>query len=112
MDCVGSRLHLAFCLWQLGCPRSGKDTDKRNLTLVDDTCTEITLTLWGDLAKQDEMRWMGNPVVAFKGVKVSSYFLCRGARDRKEEFCLIRKKFQLLDGDTLHHTKNLGKEKE
>ena len=51
--------------------RAGKETDKRNLTLVDDTCTEISLTLWGASAKGDERRWEGNPVVAFKGVKVS-----------------------------------------
>ncbi|CAN0407047.1 unnamed protein product, partial [Laminaria digitata] len=49
----------------------GKETDKRNITLVDDTCTEISLTLWGQSAKEDERRWEGNPVVAFKGVKVS-----------------------------------------
>ncbi|CAM9482030.1 unnamed protein product [Ascophyllum nodosum] len=53
--------------------RSGKETEKRNLTLVDDTCTEITLTIWGGLAKEDERRWDGNPVVAFKGVKLSDY---------------------------------------
>lgn len=51
--------------------RAGKETDKRNLTLVDDTCTEIILTLWGASAKDDERRWEGNPVVAFKGVKVT-----------------------------------------
>lgn len=57
------------------CGRAGKETDKRNLTLVDDTCTEITLTLWGSTAKADERRWEGNPVVAFKGVKVM-YLMC------------------------------------
>ncbi|CAN0554365.1 unnamed protein product, partial [Ectocarpus sp. 8 AP-2014] len=50
--------------------RAGKQLDKRNLILVDDTCTEINLTLWGDMAKADGSRWEGNPVVAFKGVKV------------------------------------------
>lgn len=71
---------LTYCssLVAAWCPRSGKDTNKRNLTLVDDTCTEITLTLWGDLAKQDEMRWMGNPVIAFKGIKVTSRYVSSG----------------------------------
>ncbi|CAM9133630.1 unnamed protein product [Ectocarpus fasciculatus] len=53
--------------------RQGKQLDKRNLVLVDDTCTEINLTLWGALAKADGARWEGNPVVAFKGVKVSDF---------------------------------------
>lgn len=52
--------------------RAGKETDKRDLTLVDDTCTEISITLWGSSAKADESRWEGSPVVAFKGVKVSA----------------------------------------
>lgn len=50
--------------------RAGKETGKRNLTLVDDTCTEITLALWGDSAQPSE-GWEGNPVVAFKGIKAS-----------------------------------------
>lgn len=50
--------------------RTGKEIEKRNLTLVDDTCTEIQLTLWGESAKQDEARWQDSPIVAFKGVKV------------------------------------------
>ncbi|CAN0530593.1 unnamed protein product [Ectocarpus sp. 12 AP-2014] len=53
--------------------RAGKQLDKRNLVLVDDTCTEINLTLWGDMAKADGSRWEGNPVVAFKGVKLSDF---------------------------------------
>eukprot|EP00903_Cladosiphon_okamuranus_P009556 g9099.t1 len=52
--------------------KSGKETGKRNLTLVDDTCTEITLALWGEMAQPSE-GWEGNPVVAFKGVKLSDY---------------------------------------
>lgn len=51
--------------------RAGKELDKRNLTLVDDTCTEITLTLWGEGARASGERWEGNPVVAFKGIKVN-----------------------------------------
>lgn len=50
--------------------RAGKEVEKRNLTLVDDTCTEISLTLWGASAKQDGSQWESCPVVAFKGVKV------------------------------------------
>lgn len=51
--------------------RAGKETGKRNLILVDDTCTEITLSLWGDMGQADPAQWEGNPVVAFKGIKVS-----------------------------------------
>lgn len=53
--------------------RTGKETGRRNLTLVDDTCTEITLTIWGDTAQGSEERWDGNPVIAFKSVKVRVY---------------------------------------
>lgn len=40
---------------------------------MDDTCTEITLTLWGDSAQPSDC-WEGNPVVAFKGIKVSTLY--------------------------------------
>ncbi|CAM9450721.1 unnamed protein product [Scytosiphon promiscuus] len=53
--------------------RAGKETGKRNLVLVDDTCTEITLSLWGDMGQANPAQWEGNPVVAFKGVKLSDY---------------------------------------
>ncbi|CAN0355303.1 unnamed protein product [Pylaiella littoralis] len=53
--------------------KAGKELEKRNLTLVDDTCTEITLTLWGEAAKANGDRWEGNPVIAFKGLKLSDY---------------------------------------
>lgn len=57
--------------------RTGKELAKRNLTLVDDTCTEISMTIWGEKAKESGEQWEGNPVVAWKGVKVSPclYFL-------------------------------------
>eukprot|EP00752_Nemacystus_decipiens_P010206 g9095.t2 len=52
--------------------RAGKETGKRNMTLVDDSCTEISMTLWGSIGQSSE-GWEGNPVVAFKGVKLSEY---------------------------------------
>ncbi len=53
--------------------RTGKELAKRNLTLVDDTCTEISMTIWGEKAKESGEQWEGNPVVAWKGVKVSPF---------------------------------------
>lgn len=49
-----------------------KELFKRDLTLIDDSLTEIRITLWGDRARQ-EGPWARQPVVAFKGIKVSDY---------------------------------------
>lgn len=51
--------------------RQGKSLIKRDLTLVDQTGYNVSLTLWG---KQSE-QWnhFDNPVVAFKGLKVGEY---------------------------------------
>jgi len=50
-----------------------KELFKRDLVLVDDSNTEIQMTLWGDRAREDGGQWMSNPVIAVKGVKVSDY---------------------------------------
>ena len=49
----------------------GKKLLKRDLTLVDDSLSEIRLTLWGDKAEQP-VDWSAGPIVAFKGVRGAS----------------------------------------
>ncbi|KAL1741354.1 hypothetical protein HDZ31DRAFT_84875 [Schizophyllum fasciatum] len=44
---------------------------KRELTLVDDTGYSVRVTLWGNTAEKYEEE--GNPVIAFKGVKVGDF---------------------------------------
>ena len=51
--------------------RTQKEFTKRDLVLVDETATEVGLTLWGTLAETFDPS--NNPVVAVKGVKVSDY---------------------------------------
>lgn len=51
--------------------KAGKELTKRDLTLVDQTLTEINLTLWG--TKAETFDGAGNPVVAIKGARVSDY---------------------------------------
>ena len=51
--------------------RTGKELTKRDIVLVDKSLTEVGLTLWGTTA--EKFSGEGNPVVAFKGVKVSDY---------------------------------------
>ena len=52
--------------------QAGKEFDKRDLIVVDDSGCEVTLTLWGDKASTD-YGWASQPIVAFKGVKVGDF---------------------------------------
>ncbi len=53
--------------------QSGKVMQKRELTLVDDTMSEVRLTLWGEKATNPHFKWHDSPVVAFKGVKIGDF---------------------------------------
>lgn len=50
----------------------GKQLFKRDLTICDDTGSEVKLTLWGDKA-QANYDWHLMPIVAFKGLKLGDY---------------------------------------
>lgn len=51
--------------------KAGKELTKRDIVLVDDSMSEIGLTLWGSLAETfDGSR---HPVLAIKGAKVSDF---------------------------------------
>lgn len=51
-----------------------RETLRRNLHIVDKSGSEVQLTIWGNDAETFEVR--GNPVVAFKSVRVSDYGGC------------------------------------
>jgi len=53
--------------------KDGREVAKRELTICDDSGTEVRLTLWGDKASNNPEQWENHPIVAFKGVKVSDY---------------------------------------
>jgi replication factor A1 len=53
--------------------QSGKVMQKRELTLVDDTLSEVRLTLWGEKATSNQYDWHSSPVAAFKGLKIGDY---------------------------------------
>ena len=53
--------------------KSGQELIKCDVTLVDDTSTEITMTVWGEGAKSAATALAGNPVVAVRRARVSEY---------------------------------------
>lgn len=53
--------------------QNGKVIQKRELTLVDDSLSEVRLTLWGEKATSSQYDWNSCPIVAFKGLKIGDY---------------------------------------
>ena len=53
--------------------KTGSTLFKRDLTLTDETGIEVSLTLWGDKAKEDDAQWQNFPVLAIKKCKVSDF---------------------------------------
>ena len=53
--------------------QGGKTILKRELILVDDSETEVRLTLWGDKASSESYQWATSPIAAFKNMKVSEF---------------------------------------
>jgi len=53
--------------------KEGVELLKREITIVDDTATSMSVTLWGDRAKQDDSVFDGCPVVAMKSVAVKEW---------------------------------------
>ena len=54
--------------------KAGKELTKREVTLVDRSATEVTLTLWGNTA--ETFQASSNPVLAVKNVRVSGMLPC------------------------------------
>lgn len=54
--------------------KAGRDLVKRDITIMDDTLTSISLTLWGDQAEPHNDNYLqGNPVVAVRACRVSEF---------------------------------------
>lgn len=53
--------------------QAGKQLVKREITIVDDTCNSMEITLWGERAQLPDSQFEGCPVVALKGVLVKEW---------------------------------------
>jgi len=53
--------------------REGKELLKRDITIADDTASSMTVTIWGERAKQQDSAFQGNPVVCLKGVTIKEW---------------------------------------
>ena len=51
----------------------GKVITKRDITLVDQSGTEVRCTLWNGMATDPKYEWHTNPIIALKEAKVSSF---------------------------------------
>mmetsp|Transcript_114103 Transcript_114103/g.285448 ORF Transcript_114103/g.285448 Transcript_114103/m.285448 type:complete len:597 (-) Transcript_114103:57-1847(-) len=53
--------------------KDGKELTKREITVADDSGMSMTVTLWGDRAKQEDQVFDKHPVVSIKGVVVKEW---------------------------------------
>jgi len=53
--------------------QGGRVTQKREITLIDDSETEVRLTLWAEKAQSNAYDWYSSPIVGFKNLKVSDF---------------------------------------
>mmetsp|Transcript_68583 Transcript_68583/g.125068 ORF Transcript_68583/g.125068 Transcript_68583/m.125068 type:complete len:459 (+) Transcript_68583:95-1471(+) len=53
--------------------KDGQELTKREIQVADDSGTSISVTLWGDRAKQEDKNFEGQPTVAIKGVLVKEW---------------------------------------
>lgn len=58
---------------QLVSKKSGQDLTKCDLTVVDDSGVDINLTLWGEKARTAPQEFGGQPICAFRRVRISDY---------------------------------------
>ena len=53
--------------------KTGKELNKCELTVADDSGAEVSCTVWGDRAMKAQQEFAGMPVVAFRRARVSDY---------------------------------------
>lgn len=63
----------SFCPTMSFTSKDGQELVKREITIADDTATSMTVTLWGERAKQEDKVFQGNPVVVLKPVAVKDW---------------------------------------
>jgi replication factor A1 len=58
---------------ELTSKKTGNQLFKREIFIGDQTGCEVSLTLWGEKAQEDEMQWQNAPVLAIKKAKIGEY---------------------------------------
>jgi len=53
--------------------KTGKESAKREVTLIDDSGYDIRMTFWGDYAQKSDEFWRACPVVAARGCRISDF---------------------------------------
>eukprot|EP00916_Digyalum_oweni_P013725 GHVL01022526.1.p1 GENE.GHVL01022526.1~~GHVL01022526.1.p1 ORF type:complete len:433 (+),score=61.43 GHVL01022526.1:22-1320(+) len=57
----------------------GAEVSRRVIVLVDDSGCSMDVTLWADLAEMSDGQFDNNPVICFKGIRVTDYAMGRQA---------------------------------
>lgn len=73
VDLIGVVQASTDCSEIVSSKMGGKVLFKRELTVVDDSQSEVKITLWGEKASAQHFQWESLPIVAFKGLKVGDY---------------------------------------
>ncbi|OII74189.1 replication protein a large subunit [Cryptosporidium ubiquitum] len=53
--------------------KNNDEVSRRTISIVDKTCFQINITLWGELAEVRDEKLSGNPVVALKSIQIRDY---------------------------------------
>jgi replication factor A1 len=70
IDAIGMILTIGP-VTQVNIKQSGTVKDRRNVTIVDESCLAIQVSLWGQNARQDN--YAEDQVLAIRGARVSDY---------------------------------------
>lgn len=72
VDILGIVKHASECVELQSKKKPGTVLLKRDITIMDDSGTDVRVTLWDQKAQADH-HWHENPIVAFKGLQVGDY---------------------------------------
>jgi len=53
--------------------KDGRELQKRDITIADDTATSMEVTLWGDKGKLSDSDFQGCPIIGLKGVFIKEF---------------------------------------
>merc|ERR550539_1924205 len=84
--------------------KSGKELNKCELTIGDDSGADVSVTIWGDRAMSAPQEFNGNPIVAFRRARLSDY----GGRSLSANSDGININPKIADAQRLAHWWNNG----
>lgn len=53
--------------------KNNDEVSRRTISIVDQTCLQINVTLWGELAEVNDEKLSGNPVIVLKSIQIRDY---------------------------------------